>query len=71
VACLSCGEEVERPTSLRKRAEVAEADRDRAVALLRALNPRSRFGMNPTFSAINEAAEYLNEVDRRAREGGR
>jgi hypothetical protein len=66
VACWSCGEEVERPTALRKRAMAAESDRDRAISLLRALNPRSRFGMNPTINAIREAAEYLNDVDRRA-----
>jgi uncharacterized Zn finger protein (UPF0148 family) len=67
VACWSCGEEVERPTALRKRAAEAEADRDRAVSLLRALNPRSRFPMNPTINAIREAAEYLNAIDRRTR----
>ena len=66
VACWSCGEEVERPTVLRKRAMDAEADRDRAVALLRALNPRSRFPMNPTLNAIREAAD-LNAIDRRTR----
>ena len=36
------------------------------TGLLRDLNPRSRFAMNPTYSAIDAAAQYLNDVERRA-----
>ena len=55
-------------------AEAAEVCRDRlkkelkfVTGLLRDLNPRSRFAMNPTYSAIDAAAQYLNDVDRRER----
>jgi hypothetical protein len=40
-------------------------DRDRAVELIRGLNPRARFRMNPAITSITAAAHYLDEVDAR------
>lgn len=65
VECSRCGKRVLWSGLLKE----AEADRVRAIRLLRDLNPRARFGMNPTFSAIAAAHEYLNEVDRRRQPG--
>jgi hypothetical protein len=42
-------------------------ERDKAIRLLNALNPRSRFRMNPPISVTQEAAEFLHELQRAGR----